>query len=152
MGGWYWRWLQVLAMQKCGTSEYTEKTACSGSCKSTRCSNNAVWVLASCKGMAAVFEKKPDGTLNPVLHNSKFAAPLVGNLSTRLAIATENAEFRQLILVGGANDISWTQLALSPTVQKNVVAEIEYPLIIDWFKGKGAAKQLKNALENVFSG
>ena len=118
--------------------------ACSGKCKGGGCSAKPnLWVIAACGGIVAIFQKQNDGNLIPIADGGiGFAEGLSGRLSTAL----EGGELSQIVLVGSANDIAWTQALLPSTVSKRVVAEIKYPLMSDWF----STTRLVKALENIF--
>ncbi len=109
-----------------------------------------VWVLAACEGMAALFTKQADGHLIPVLEQGTPVSSFEGGLRDRLIHASEHAIFSQLVLVGSANDIAWTQASLPATVSKQVVAEIEYPLVSSWLRTPEDTSKLLQALENLF--
>lgn len=127
--------------------------ACSGKCKSGTCHTKAnVWVLAACEGMAVLFEKQADGHLRLLPQEGSAVASFTDALRDHLAGAAERSAFSQLVLVGGANDISWTQASLPPSISGKVVAEIEYPLIPGWFTPPGGMEKLTQALEHVFRG
>lgn len=124
--------------------------ACSGKCKGGGCSTKSnVWVIAACGGVVAVFHKQANGNLVPVMDGSNVSA-LAEDLCERLMLALERAEFSQIVLVGSANDIAWTQALLPSSISKHVVAEIKYPLISQWFSYPSEERKLVNALENVF--
>ena len=138
-------------MANCDVVPFAQPKACSGKCREGACrSHPEVWVLAICEGMAALFEKEPDGRLHPLPFDGSVALPLVDALRTRLSTASDRGEFNQLVLVGSANDISWTQISLSGTVSKHIVAEIQYPLISTWFRSSSDLNKLQQALENLF--
>lgn len=59
--------------------------------------------------------------------------------------------FDQLVIVGGSNDIAWIHASLPQSAMHHIAAEIEYPLMANWFREKSLL-HLSNALENVFSG
>jgi len=82
------------------------------------------------------------GSLTPLESFSSYLL-LADNPSTKLG-------FNQLILVGSAVDISWMQSLLPDHISKQVVAEIEYPLISAWFSTPANVSKLTNALDNVF--
>ena len=86
----------------------------------------------------------------PLSHNDSVIATFTDGLSNYLTAAFEQGDFSQLVLVGSANDISWTQASLPSSVSKQIVAEIEYPLMSGWFRSSVDSAQLMQALENVF--
>lgn len=122
--------------------------ACSGKCRSSACGVR-VWVLAACEGMTALFEKGHDGHLRPLPLVGDAASAALDVLRQRLQEASQNGEFNQLVVVGGAGDIAWTQAALPETVSKKVVAEIRYPLIAGWFRSQPDSPVLTQAVEQV---
>lgn len=137
-------------MTQCDIIPLTTK-ACSGKCKGGGgCAKTPiVWVLAACGGMTALFQKQSDGHLTP-LKNEIGTSLFADTLRDRLTSASEHGDFSQLVLVGSANDISWTQASLPSSVSKQVVAEIEYPLMSGWFSTPSDMGRLTQALENVF--
>lgn len=137
-----------------GTCDTTPQAAraCSGRCKGGGCGEAVappVWVLAACEGMAALCSKQPDGHLIPVIGDEEVSS-FANGIRERLARASECVEFSQLVLIGSANDLSWTQASLPASVSKQVVAEIEYPLIPAWFDAASDRRRLTQALEHVF--
>jgi hypothetical protein len=137
-------------MTNCDIIPLTTK-ACSGKCKGGGCNTKSnVWVLAACEGVAALFSKQSDGHLMPLLGGGNNISSFADGLGDRLTNASEHAEFSQLVLVGSANDISWTLASLPASVSKQVVAEIEYPLMSAWFSVPSDMGRLTQALENVF--
>ncbi len=100
--------------------------------------------------MAALFQKQPDGHLVPLLNDGSNISSFTDSLRDRLDNASQHAEFSQLVLVGSANDISWTQASLPASVSKQVVAEVQYPLMPAWFGTSSDMERLTQALENVF--
>ena len=152
MADWRGHWLQVLAMCSVNVLEFALNKACSGKCKGGACKNkSSVWVLAACAGSAALFQKLPDGHLMPLSHNDSVIATFTDGLSNHLTTAFEQGDFSQLVLVGSANDISWTQASLPSSVSKQIVAEIEYPLMAGWFRSSADSSQLMQALQNIFN-
>jgi hypothetical protein len=138
-------------MSGCTITPITAKKACSGKCKGGGCSPAPdVWVLAACEGVAALFLKQTDGHLVPLLEDGSHVSSFSTGLRDRLSKASEHSEFNQLVLVGSANDISWTQASLPSCVSKHIVAEIEYPLMSAWFSAASDAGRLTQALEHVF--
>jgi len=98
--------------------------------------------------MTALFQKQIDGHLIPLTHES--GAPMFVDTRDHLTDASQHGAFSQLVLIGSANDLAWTQASLPVVVSKQVVAEIEYPLIPAWFGGPPNKGRLAQALENVF--
>ncbi len=137
-------------MSGCTITPITTNKACSGKCKSGGCRTKSnVWVLAACEGMAALFQKQSDGHLSPLLENGSNISSFANDLRDRLTNALEHGDFSQLVLVGSANDISWTQASLPISVSKQVVAEIEYPLMLAWFSAPSNTGRLTKALETM---
>jgi hypothetical protein len=99
--------------------------------------------------MAALFSKQADGHLKPLESKTCEGASLVDDVREQLTSAAERGAFSQLVLVGSANDIAWTQASLPIAVSKHVVAEIEYPLMAGWF-GPIDRTKLTQALDYVF--
>ncbi len=141
--------LQVLVMAHCDIIPIAPK-ACSGKCKSGGCAPEpTVWVLAACGGMATLLSKQPDGQLKPLNANQSGTASLVDGVRDQLTKAAQCGAFNQLVLVGSANDIAWTQASLPADVSKHIVAEIEYPLVAGWFSQTDRTK-LAQALDHLF--
>jgi hypothetical protein len=125
--------------------------ACSGKCRGGGCGAKPnVWVLAACEGKIALFSKQPDGHLLPLSKHGSNVSAFADTLRDRLVNAFEQGDFSQLVLVGSANDISWTQASLPVSVSKQVAAEIEYPLMPAWFGTPSDTGRLAQALETVF--
>ena len=138
-------------MAQCDTTPPVNTKACSGKCKGGGCGTKAnIWVLAACKGVAALFLKKADGHLVPLMHDGTHISVFADELRDRLMQASEAEEFAQLVLIGSPNDISWTQASLPAGVSKKIVAEIQYPLMSAWFGSTQDALILTQALENIF--
>jgi hypothetical protein len=137
-------------MANCDIIPLTTK-ACSGKCKGGGgCTpESTVWVLAACEGMTALFSKQADGHLTSIEDKACGHASSVDGVREQLTSAAAHGAFSQLVLVGSANDIAWTQASLPIAVSKQVVAEIEYPLMAGWFGPTDRAK-LTQALEHVF--
>jgi hypothetical protein len=136
-------------MAQCDIIPLTTK-ACSGKCKGGGCETKSnVWVVAACEGVVALF-KQSEGHLSPLLDNGSNVSSFANDLRERLTNASEHGDFSQLVLVGSANDISWMQASLPISVSKQVVAEIEYPLMSAWFSAPSDMRRLTQALENIF--
>ncbi len=99
--------------------------------------------------MAALFQKQPDGHLSQ-LKNDTGTYLFADDLRAELTRASEAGEFSQLVLVGSANDMAWTQASLPIKVSKHVIAEIEYPLMSAWFSTTSDMDRLTQALEKIF--
>ena len=67
-----------------------------------------------------------------------------------LNTAADNGRFNQLILVGSKNDISWVQALLPGAMVKYVIAEIQYPLMPEWFRQPADVGRIIKVLENLF--
>jgi len=138
-------------MSGCNVTSITSHKACSGKCKNRGCGTKSnLLVLAACEGMVALFHKQSDGHLLPLLENGSNVSSFANDLRDRLINGLEHGDFSQLVLVGSANDLSWTQASLPSSVSKQVVAEIEYPLMSAWFGTPSDMGRLTQALENVF--
>lgn len=123
--------------------------ACSGKCKGGGCgSAPKVWVLAACEGVIALFQKQADGHLSPLSDGHGWLG--AEGVRDRLVEASQSSAFSQLVLVGSASDIAWTQASLPASVSQHIVAEIEYPLLSGWFKAPSHISRLTQALEHVF--
>ena len=136
-------------MGNCDIIPLTVK-ACSGKCRGNGCApESSVWVLAACEGVLALFSKHADGYLKPIENKACGQSSLVDGVREQLTSAADRGAFSQLILVGSANDIAWTQASLPIDVSKRVVAEIEYPLKATWF-GPADRGNLTQALDHIF--
>lgn len=135
-------------MNPCGNTPPALRKACSGKCKSASCDTKTqVWVLATCEGMAALFQKQENGHLLPISHSTSFHE----TINTHLLPAITGTDAHHLVLVGSANDLSWTHMSMPEPLVKHVVAEINYPLIADWFTSSAEHNnRLAQALENIF--
>lgn len=126
----------------------TPAKACSGKCKTGGCGNkSAIWVLAACEGMAALYQQLPSGGLELLAPENGNAMPLIGSLQHKLSESCGDRKFSQLLLVGSSSDIAWMMASLPGEVTQTVVAEIKYPLLPSWFKADPL--QLQHVLENV---
>ncbi len=108
------------------------------------------WVLAVCGGMMSLFKKLSDGKLRRLVDGGESIASIENSISM-LIEAEKSGQFNQLILVGGANDITWAQALLPQSVTGHLVAEIHYPLLPNWFRDTPSAHSLASALDNVFT-
>lgn len=97
----------------------------------------------------ALFRKQANGHLVPVPEQTPRAYSLESVLREQLAQAFEREDFAQLVLVGSANDIAWTQSCLPESISKKVVAEIKYPLMSAWFSSDSQTSKLTQALAHV---
>ncbi len=137
-------------MTTCDIIPLAPAKACSGKCRGDGCASSpTVWVLAACEGKAALFSKQVDGRLILVLEQGSPVSSFEGGLREQLIKASDHADFAQLVLVGSANDIAWTQASLPDAVSKRVVAEVEYPLISAWFGSTSQMSKLTQALTHV---
>ncbi|NBX03001.1 MAG: hypothetical protein EBR02_02830 [Alphaproteobacteria bacterium] len=125
--------------------------ACSGKCMGSCAKASRVWVVAACEGMLSLFEKKKDGHLRLMPQSDHSLFPSLEVFRDMLLSAEERNLFDQLIIVGSGNDIAWVQMSLPSIVSKRIVAEIQYPLVVGWFRQGEALPQLTQALENVFT-
>ncbi len=140
-------------MANCDIIPLALTRACSGKCKDggAGCSPQAnVWVLAACEGVAALFQKQTNGHLLPLAREGGHIFLFADGLGAHLADALAHGKFAQLVLVGSASDIAWTQASLPMAVSKQVVAEIEYPLMAGWFSSTAEVSTLTQALDHVF--
>lgn len=103
-------------------------------------------MLATCEGMAALFRKQENGHLIPVAHSASF----LDTVHNHLMPALTASDAHHLVLVGSTNDLSWTHMSLPEPLVKHIVAEINYPLIADWFTAAPDHERLGHVLENIF--
>jgi len=139
-------------MANCDQTPTQTAKACSGKCKGVACGSPKVWVLAVCEGAGALFQKQPSEKLVPIngLDDSNgLGTALIDALRNRLIRASLYNEFNQLVLVGGAGDLSWAHATLPYEIMNKIVAEINYPLIPAWFRSKDEMGKLASALGNA---
>lgn len=124
--------------------------ACSGKCGKGGCASApAVWVVAACEGMIALFEKFADGRLGLVRQGESVVSPSMEALREYLQHAMDAKRFGRLVLVGAVGDLSWMHSVLPEGVVKRVLAEIHYPLMPGWFRTSPDLAPLSQALERV---
>lgn len=126
--------------------------ACTGKCKGGGCSNAEprIWVLAACGGMIALLEKKPDGGLMPLPGGDAAVFSSLDQFQQSIEAAKEAGAFNQLVIVGSKSDTAWVYASLPQVATPHISAEIEYPLLLAWFKQPMPLTQLTQALGNVF--
>lgn len=137
-------------MSACDTSPNDHK-ACSGKCRQSCSKTPKTWVVAACGGLVSLFEKRGDGSLMILSEKSGAVYPSIDQFREHLVASSESGHFNQLVLVGSENDIAWTVAALPQNIISNIVAEISYPLVPNWFKGDSDLPQLSKALGTLFS-
>lgn len=125
--------------------------ACSGKCAGDCTRTSHTWVMAACEGMIALFEKHADGHLELLPRSEGDSVHSVDRLRACLADVSLGGSTPQLVLVGSANDIAWTEALLPETIAKHIIAEIQYPLVNGWFRGSPDLRQLSHALEQVLT-
>jgi len=108
------------------------------------------WVVAACGGVVSLFEKHSDGHLDLLQQEEVAVSPSIEHFRNYMVDAAKGGRFNQLILVGAANDIAWVHVALPDNIVSHIVAEIQYPLMLGWFRGEQGLPQLTRALEQVF--
>lgn len=88
--------------------------------------------------------------MKPIGQGENKVSPSIEGFNRYLAEALARNAFDQLILVGSNSDISWTHHTLPEAAHKNIIAEIKYPLVPEWFRQNGL-KQISIALEQLLS-
>lgn len=137
-------------MSQCA-SQKPRKSACSGKCMSGACASNGprMWVVAACNGMVSLFESAPQQGLTPVLHAGGTVFPSLSAFSAMLQEAEQAHSLAQLVLVGSQSDIAWVHASLPESLATRIAAEIEYPLVSNWFKQPAMQSPLMPALAQV---
>lgn len=141
-------------MSGCNPTLSVAAGACSGKCKSERCSSSAgVWVVAACEGRISLFAKRSDGSLSPVKQTADL--PVLGSIEQFQEImrhARDAHAFDRLVLVGSSNDVAWVHTSLPEPLAHHIAAEIKYPLLSAWFRPEEGILPLQQALEHVLRG
>lgn len=99
--------------------------------------------------MLSLLEKDPDGQISARLQGGQFIASSVEDLRQHLLEAIEKKLFDQLVIIGSATDLAWVHLALDGEIAKRINAEIQYPLVSEWFKQTPEMPSLCKALDNI---
>ncbi len=130
-------------MNNCEIIPFESAKACSGKCLgggkiggncSTGVQSSKVWVIAACNGMISLYEKGKDAHLEAIKFRDDYIISNLKGFSDALEEITSHKNNNQIIVVGSKNDISWIHTAIPKELERNIVAEIEYPLLPAWFK------------------
>jgi hypothetical protein len=137
----------------CGAvTPISQAKACSGKCLGGGCRRaSRVWVVAACEGMVSLFTKNDSGAISPLPSENQPVFASLDAFQKSLSTAEEQHAFDQLIIVGSNNDIAWVHASMPAHATQHVVAEIEYPLLPNWFKQSLPLATLTHALEGVFA-
>lgn len=109
-------------------------SACSGKCRGESCGSSALWVLATCKGEIALFQKQGDRLTPCVFPQRETTADTIRD---HLLSASDSGMFQQLVIIGSNEDISLLRHHLPGDAARRIIAEIEYPLTSSWFEAGG---------------
>lgn len=101
--------------------------------------------------MISLFEKNPDGHLSPLPQGDTPIFSSIDDFRNTLVDAEAKHQLHQLIIVGGATDLAWMHSALPAPVAGHIAAEINYPLMAEWFRQAPEMRGLAGALEYVLN-
>ena len=110
------------------------RPACSGKCVEGCGLKPAIWVIAACDGLIALFQQNSDGRVSIVPQGDSFLSPSVEVFSSTLLSALRRGAFNRLVLIGSPQDMVWVQLSLPASLTKHIVAEISHPLSVGYFQ------------------
>lgn len=127
------------------------RPACSGKCVGGCGLRPAIWVIAACDGLIALFQQDPDGGVNIIPQGDSFLSPSVEAFSNTLRDALKRGAFNRLVLVGSPQDIAWVQLSLPASLTKHIVAEIAHPLMVGHFQRLPNALPLINEIVRLLN-
>lgn len=96
-----------------------------------------------------MFEKDAQETLLANPHGKQSVFPSLDAFRQSMNEAENTHAFDQLIIIGSSNDIAWIHASLPAFCTRHIVAEIECPLIPEWFKETGSVR-LAHALQAFF--
>ncbi|MBL0317989.1 MAG: hypothetical protein IPP74_01595 [Alphaproteobacteria bacterium] len=123
---------------------------CSGKCSHPCKPLNKIWIIAVCEGMISIFEKSGTDIFCLIQQGDNTVMPFIDGFSQIIEHACDEGKFGKLLLVGSEKDLSWLRYLLSAKVSRYIMAEVKYPLLIDWFKQTSATDKLSDILENLF--
>ena len=135
--------------EKCTILTTDSGGACSGKCEGMCTTFPRIWVAATAGGIVSLFEKKSDGIL-PLPIDEYGVCLQVGEFLSLVAEAGGSRKFSQLVIVGSAADMATMRDSLPVDVAKFIAAEIEYPLLTNWFS-RDDNQDLCQALGAVFN-